>query len=128
MMACVQRALKRRRRIVAEMFDSVVRSRMSKFAIAAIVLVGLAASVPAAEPRLETRVVFQAGQGGYESYRIPCLVATAKGTLLAFCEARGAKGDWGAIDLVMRRSSDSGATWSARARSPTSRGRIEKTP
>ncbi len=87
---------------------------MSKFAIVAIVLAGLAAPVSAAGPRLETSLVFQAGQGGYESYRIPCLVATSKGTLLAICEARrGTKGDWGAIDLVLRRSTDSGATWSA---------------
>ena len=90
---------------------------MSKFTIAPIVvaaLVGLCAPDSAAEPRLDASVVFQAGQGGYESYRIPCLVATAKGTLLAFCEGRrGTKGDWGSIDLVMRRSADSGATWSA---------------
>ena len=81
---------------------------------AACAIAGHVEFVSAAEPRLDSNIVFQAGQGGYESYRIPCLVATPKGTLLAFCEARrGTKGDWGSIDLMMRRSTDRGATWSA---------------
>ena len=83
---------------------------LSLFVAAALGLAGPVAVAPAAEPRLDRSVVFQAAQGGYESYRIPCLVVTAKGTLLAFCEARrGSKGDWGAIDLLLRRSTDRGA-------------------
>src|SRR5262249_17553711 len=47
-------------------------------------------------------------------YRIPGLVVTAKGTLLAYCEARKTgKSDWDAIDLLLRRSTDGGKTWSA---------------
>jgi sialidase-1 len=57
--------------------------------------------------------LYVAGQGGYQSYRIPSVIATVKGTLLAFAEARrtGA-GDAGDIDLVLRRSHDGGASWS----------------
>ncbi len=56
--------------------------------------------------------VFRAGEGGYHTYRIPALVVTQKGTLLAFCEGRrGGGGDSGDIDLLMKRSHDNGRTW-----------------
>jgi len=56
--------------------------------------------------------VFEANKNGYYIYRIPSLVATPKGTILAFCSARKGKGgDWDPIDIVMRRSTDSGKTW-----------------
>jgi sialidase-1 len=57
--------------------------------------------------------VYVAGEGGYQSYRIPSVIATQKGTLLAFAEGRrtGA-GDAGDIDLVLRRSLDGGESWS----------------
>ncbi|MDX9973710.1 MAG: sialidase family protein [FCB group bacterium] len=56
--------------------------------------------------------VFEAGQSGCDTYRIPALAITAKGTLLAFCEARWLSGsDSGDIDLVLRRSVDGGLTW-----------------
>jgi Neuraminidase (sialidase) len=69
--------------------------------------------VRAAEPRLDKTDLFEAGKGGYALYRIPGIVVTAKGTVLAYCEARkGDSGDWGAIDVFMRRSTDGGKTWS----------------
>jgi sialidase-1 len=58
--------------------------------------------------------LWQSGQGGYHTYRIPALGATPAGTLLAFCEGRkNGAGDSGDIDLLLRRSTDGGATWSA---------------
>ena len=40
------------------------------------------------------------------------MIASAKGTLLAFCEGRkSARNDTGNIDLVLRRSTDGGKTW-----------------
>ncbi len=56
--------------------------------------------------------IFRAGEGGYHTYRIPALIVSAKGTLLAFCEGRRNSGsDTGDIDLVLRRSVDGGKTW-----------------
>src|SRR5262245_18838055 len=56
--------------------------------------------------------VFDAGKDGYHTYRIPSLITTKEGTLLAFCEGRKAgTSDAGDIDLLLRRSSDGGKTW-----------------
>ncbi len=53
------------------------------------------------------------GEGAYHTYRIPALVVFGKGTVLAFCEGRKhGRGDAGEIDLLVRRSGDSGRTWS----------------
>ena len=61
---------------------------------------------------LEKIDIFEANTAGYVHYRIPGIVVTSKGTLLAYCEARkNASGDWGAIDVLMRRSIDGGKTW-----------------
>ncbi|WP_055535153.1 sialidase family protein, partial [Streptomyces graminilatus] len=57
-------------------------------------------------------VPYLAGQGGYDTYRIPATVTTSKGTLLAFAEGRhSGAGDSGNIDVVLRRSTDGGCTW-----------------
>jgi sialidase-1 len=67
----------------------------------------------AAQPPHITRL-YEAGQGGVHTYRIPAVVATTVGTLLVFCEARrSSRSDTGAIDLVVRRSCDNGASWQA---------------
>ncbi len=56
--------------------------------------------------------VYTAGQGGYHTYRIPAIVLTREGTLLAFCEGRKqGRADAGNIDLLVRRSTDLGETW-----------------
>ena len=57
--------------------------------------------------------VFVAGQDGVAEFRIPVLLTSTKGTLLAFCDARVEKpGDPpNNIDLVMKRSTDQGRTW-----------------
>jgi sialidase-1 len=57
-------------------------------------------------------VIYESGEQGYHTYRIPALVVTGKGTLLAFCEGRKtSRSDHGDIDLILRRSSDEGRTW-----------------
>ncbi|MBK9168654.1 MAG: exo-alpha-sialidase [Bryobacterales bacterium] len=55
--------------------------------------------------------LFTAGEEGYHHFRIPGIVVTAKGTLLAYVEARRQQGDWADIDVLMRRSTDGGRTW-----------------
>jgi sialidase-1 len=53
------------------------------------------------------------GQDGYHTYRIPSVIVTPRGTLLAFAEARReSRTDSGDIDLVVKRSADRGKTWS----------------
>ncbi len=61
----------------------------------------------AAEP--EKVDVFVNGDG-YRHYRIPSLICTPKGTLLAFCEGRSGN-DQSATDMVLKRSLDGGKTW-----------------
>lgn len=57
--------------------------------------------------------VFTSGEGDYHTYRIPALIRTQEGTLIAFAEARKAgRGDSGNIDLVYKRSFDGGKSWS----------------
>lgn len=67
----------------------------------------------AAAPFFETVDLFEVPMEGYQSYRIPAIVATPKGAVLAFTSARRAVSDWAAIDIVMRRSLD-GKTWQPR--------------
>lgn len=65
-----------------------------------------------AADELQQSAVFTAGAGGYHTYRIPSLITTPHGTLLAFCEGRKrGRGDAGDIDLLLRRSLDGGLTW-----------------
>jgi len=60
--------------------------------------------------------VFRAGEGGYHTYRIPAVIRTRQGTLLAFIEGRkSGRGDAGNIDTLVSRSTNNGKTWSAAA-------------
>ena len=89
----------------------------------------LALPAAAAEPVLEKQTLFEAGTGGYATYRIPGLVVTDKGTLLAYCEARKTSAsDWWAIDLVYRRSTDGGKTWTDPKKVVDVGGGFEKNP
>lgn len=64
------------------------------------------------KPLKELNHLFACGKEGYKSYRIPALVTTKKGTLLAFCEGRKHHShDHGDIDIVLKRSTDNGKTW-----------------
>lgn len=79
---------------------------------------GIGAGLTATTAQAATRasctssVPYLAGQGGYDTYRIPATVTTGKGTLLAFAEGRrNSAGDSGNIDVVLRRSTDGGCTW-----------------
>jgi sialidase-1 len=88
---------------------------------AALVATLAAANAPsvAAEPastgrpaRCTSSVPFTSGTEGYTGFRIPAVVATRSGTLLAFAEGRqSGLGDAGNIDTVLKRSTDGGCTW-----------------
>ena len=71
----------------------------------AIICLFLFAVASAAEPLRETSDVFPPGLNGVARYRIPGLVVTPKGTVLAYCEARRTNSsDWGEIEIHLRRS------------------------
>ncbi|OAI54187.1 exo-alpha-sialidase, partial [Planctomyces sp. SCGC AG-212-M04] len=80
--------------------------------LAPLLFIAIATSLPAAEPFLEKLDLFKAGDDGYAVYHIPGIVVTAKGTVLAWCEARRVRSDWDMIDILLRRSEDGGKTWS----------------
>jgi len=66
-----------------------------------------------AEPFLQKTNLFEEGKNGFFSYRIPGIVVTAKGSVLAYCEARKySSADRGEIEIHLRRSTDGGRTWS----------------
>lgn len=63
----------------------------------------------AAEPKFSD--VFVPSQDGYKSIRIPSVVVTKKGVVLAFAEGRAANADQAANDIILKRSRDDGKTW-----------------
>jgi len=78
--------------------------------LASMSFVSLSSADCAAETEPTRTNVFISGEGGYHTYRIPALVVSKQGTLLAFCEGRKTgRGDHGDLDL--RRSTDGGKTW-----------------
>ena len=56
--------------------------------------------------------VFTSGMEGHKSYRIPAIIKIPNGDLLAFAEGRvKGSGDFGDINIVLKRSADNGKTW-----------------
>ncbi|MFJ3905501.1 exo-alpha-sialidase [Streptomyces sp. NPDC090025] len=105
-------------------------------AVVAALVAGVAVTdVPVGHGRSTARlgcagsVPYRAGTGGYAAYRIPAVVRTPAGTLLAFAEGRrhGA-GDSGDVDLVLRRSADGGCTWGPLAVVAAGRGHTRGNP
>lgn len=88
----------------------------SLLAVISLLLGGCASSATSSGARLPDEVVqvdvFVGGEQGYDTFRIPSIVSTPEGALIAFCEGRlNGSGDAGDIDLLMRRSDDGGRTW-----------------
>jgi sialidase-1 len=95
--------------------SSLVRPRRVAGILAVLGMALAAPAAGAAGPRLEKIDLFEAGKEGYALYRIPGIVVTPRGTVLAYCEARRTgKSDWDAIDIMLRRSTDGGKTWEPR--------------
>ncbi|MFB6534019.1 exo-alpha-sialidase [Streptomyces noursei] len=97
------------------------RRRRAPSAVAALTVAALTA-LATAPARAATdapsggfaqQVLFKAAlEKGYACFRIPAIVRTVRGTLLAFAEGRVHDcGDAGDIDLVLKRSTDGGRTW-----------------
>jgi len=57
--------------------------------------------------------LFENGTGAYSCYRIPAVIKSPDGSLLAFAEGRTANcGDFGNVDILIRKSTDGGLSWS----------------
>lgn len=86
---------------------------LSRTLLAATVLLApLATGGPAAAAPGASSVPYVSGRDGYDTYRVPAVLTTRRGTLLAFAEGRhDGAGDSGDIDVVLRRSTDGGRTW-----------------
>ncbi|MBP8793381.1 MAG: exo-alpha-sialidase [Lutibacter sp.] len=57
--------------------------------------------------------VFKQGDTEYACFRIPAIVVANNGTILAFAEARKSScSDTGDIDIVMKKSTNNGNSWS----------------
>ncbi|MEV5529790.1 sialidase family protein [Streptomyces prunicolor] len=102
---------------------SSLRARLRSTLTAALTLAALlvlpspahatAAQTTAPAPEFDQQVLFKAPQdAGYACFRIPAIVKTNDGTLLAFAEGRVLNcGDATDIDIVVKRSTDDGRTW-----------------
>ncbi len=82
-----------------------IRFASSLFALA------LLTAAHADEPQFAD--VFLSGKDGYSVYRIPSVIVTKSGEVLAFAEARKNISDQAQNDIVLKRSSDGGVTWGA---------------
>lgn len=88
------------------------RYRTRGFRVFLGVACAAACNTAGAAPTLSRSDVFVSGKDGYHTYRIPAIVVTKKGTVLAFCEGRKtSRSDHGDVDLLVKRSLDGGRTW-----------------
>ncbi|MGW7818224.1 sialidase family protein [Streptomyces puniciscabiei] len=89
------------------------RTLLTTLALLTALTAGLLTTAHArAMPGCVASVPYVSGQGGYATYRIPAVVKTRHGTVLAFAEGRRhGPADTGDIDVVLRRSTDGGCTW-----------------
>lgn len=71
--------------------------------IPSLVFAALLTATQAASPLIETSAVFPPNLNGIARYRIPGIVVTTKGTVLAYGEARkNNSSDWGEIEVHLR--------------------------
>lgn len=78
---------------------------------------------------MEKTTIWGAGEQGYHTYRIPALAVTNAGTILSICEGRrDGQGDTGKIDLLVKRSTDGGASWSEQSLISSDRENVRGNP
>jgi sialidase-1 len=100
-----------------------------KTLLASLFLCSFCGILASAESLLEKNDVFPPGLNGIARYRIPGIVVTAKGTVLAYAEARkNNSSDWGEIEIHLRRSTDGGKTWGMSKQIAHTGARLEGNP
>ena len=83
---------------------------MKKTAVTTVALLGFMIALA----QVKDIPVFVSGTEGHKSYRIPAIIGLPNGDLLTFCEGRvHGSDDFGDINIVLKRSTDKGKTWSA---------------
>jgi len=95
-----------------------IMTRILRFTLALVAGLFVLCPRAVAEPTTQapqpvaTIDLFRAGSEGFHTFRIPVLLASKRGTLLAFCEGRrDGIADHGTIFLLLKRSFDQGRTW-----------------
>lgn len=92
-------------------------------------VIGQSGPPAVAAPLLEKVDIFEGGSGGVTLYRIPGIVVTSRGTVLAYCEARRhSRADWGEMEIHLRRSADGGKTWEPARQIAHLGGRLPRNP
>lgn len=97
-------------------------SRLALFALLvsfiAFLFPGAAFAATSSQAFFASTNLWNGGIGGYETYRIPGIVISKRGTVIAYTSARRNLdlGDWSNIDIVLRRSTDGGRTWGSSRR------------
>lgn len=90
-----------------------MKPRVLALCRSAVFVVLAVAAAPRLAPAQPLEHLFRSGDDGYQCFRIPAIVNTNTGALLAFAEGRkNGCTDTGDIDLVLKRSEDGGRTWS----------------
>lgn len=83
---------------------------MTRFHLILAILLSVTVPGFAAEPEIVD--VFIPKTDGFASIRIPSVVVSKKGTVLAFAEGRAADADQARNRIILKRSTDGGKTWS----------------
>ncbi|MFO1511761.1 MAG: sialidase family protein [Verrucomicrobiota bacterium] len=81
------------------------------FSATSFLALTIAAFAQSSRTEPEFITVFAAAKDGYPSIRIPAVVTTKNGAVLAFAEGRAANTDQAGNDIILRRSTDAGLTW-----------------
>ena len=81
------------------------------YCLAIVVAAVTASNLFAAGVEPQFSDVFVAGKDQFKSIRIPSVVVTKKGTVLAFAEGRSQNTDQANNKIILKRSADGGKTW-----------------
>ena len=93
---------------------------MSTLHIACLLLAAASCALPQSQPLFEETDVFSGGQDDINTYRIPSLICTRSGTILAFCEGRkDSNADGSPTHVVLKRSLGNTGDWNPPARRGT---------
>ncbi len=86
---------------------------MRSLLLSVLLLAAMPLTLHAQRAELNRTRLWYAGENGYDTYRIPGILTTPGGTVVAYGVGRRRlqDGDWSDSDIVLRRSLDGGAHW-----------------